>query len=175
MIILLLFFMKNQLHLGAKWLFRFRTYRLFMALIFFILWIVFVVAVSLNINIWGMILGYIVIAILLGEIYSRMAYVRWFYEFTLTEVRLERGIIWKKYSNIPYERIQNVDVTRGIIARIFGFSTVNIQTAGYSMPMGRWGNLHSSEGFIPAIDIKKAEEIRKFVMKKISKRRGLGL
>ena len=96
-----------------------------------------------------------------------MAYNRFFYEFTDNNLRLERGIIWKRYSNVPYERVQNVDISRGIIARLCGFSSVNIQTAGYSA-MGRRGI--SSEGYLPAVSPEEADEMREFLMKKISKR-----
>lgn len=108
----------------------------------------------------------VVIFLILLETYARLSYKFWLYEFTPTELRLERGIIWKRYSNVPYERVQNIDVTRGILARLFGFSSLNIQTAGYSAYRG-----HSSmaEGYIPAVELSKAEEIRNFVMKKISK------
>jgi putative membrane protein len=101
-----------------------------------------------------------------------MAYNRWFYEFTDTQLRVEKGIIWKRYSNIPYQRVQNVDITRGIIARICGFSSVNIQTAGYSVPANARGH---SEGYIPAVDVKEAEKIREFLMKKINKKSSSGL
>jgi membrane protein YdbS with pleckstrin-like domain len=94
-----------------------------------------------------------------------MSYNRWFYEFNNDGLRLERGIIWKRYSNVPYERIQNVDVQRGIIARICGFSSVMIQTAGYSSAQPR------AEGYIPAIEMNQAEKIREFVMKKITRRK----
>lgn len=95
------------------------------------------------------------------------------YEFTSNQLRVERGIIWKRYSNIPYQRIQNVDITRGIIARICGFSSVNIQTAGYSMPANGRG-VHS-EGYLPAVSVKEAEQVREFLMKEISKNNKSGL
>ena len=110
------------------------------------------------------ILGYLLFVIVFSEIYAQMSYNRWFYEFTEEGLRLERGIIWKRYSNVPYERIQNVDVNRGVIARMFGFSSVMIQTAGFSGPAG-------AEGNIPAVEMNKAEELRSFVMKKITGRR----
>jgi len=73
----------------------------------------------------------------------------------------------EEISNISYERIQNVDITRGILARMLGFSSVNIQTAGYSYtPRGRV----ASEGYLPAVDMAEAEKIREFVMKKVTKR-----
>ena len=108
----------------------------------------------------------VIIAIIISEIYSRMAYNRWFYEFTPTNLKIEKGIIWKKYSNIPYERVQNVDIHRGIIARMSGFSSVAIQTAGLSY--SRRGGA-GAEGAIPAVTPAAAEKIREFLMKKISK------
>ena len=93
-----------------------------------------------------------------------MSYNRWFYEFNDDCLKLERGIIWKRYSNVPYERIQNVDIHRGIIARMFGFSSLMIQTAGYSAKA-------NAEGYIPAVEISQAEQIRTFVMKKITRRK----
>ena len=115
----------------------------------------------------------LVVLIILAEIWIRMAYNRWFYEFTDTNLKLERGVIWKRYSNVPYERVQNVDIHRGIIARMLGFSSVIIQTAGYSA-MGRGGGV-MSEGYLPAIDIESAEKIRDFLMKKISRHSRGGL
>ena len=93
-----------------------------------------------------------------------MAYNRWFWEFNNEGLRLERGIIWKRYSNVPYERIQNVDIHRGIIARMLGFSSLMIQTAGYST------HPHA-EGYIPPLDRNQEEQLRSFVMKRITTRK----
>ena len=112
-------------------------------------------------------------AIVIGEVYTRMAYNRWLYELSKDSLKLERGIIWKKYSNIPYQRVQNVDIHRGVIARMLGFSTVDIQTAGMHMSYGRYGGRARSEGHIPAVSIKEAEDMREFLMKKIGKRHGV--
>jgi len=172
--------MKKQLHPGAKWSFRFRAYWGFLFLLIFFGWfmipIIFVLGRAISI-IWlvGFVFFvlYIAIVIAIVEIYARMAYDRWFYEFTGTNLKIERGIIWKHYSNIPYERVQNVDIHRGILARMLGFSSVMIQTAGFSGYPGR-GYGMMSEGFIPAVSEKEAESIREFLMKRISKR-GRGL
>jgi len=166
----------NQLHPGAKWQFRIGGYILFGVLgIFLGFWIIApiigillsligVSASSIVVTILLSILGFILFVIVVSEIYAQMSYNRWFYEFSDEGLRLERGIIWKRYSNIPYERIQNVDVHRGIIARMFGFSSLMIQTAGYSAQP-------HAEGYIPAVEMNQAEQIRTFVMKKITKRR----
>ncbi|MDP2925998.1 MAG: PH domain-containing protein [Nanoarchaeota archaeon] len=171
---------RKQLHPGVKWSFRIGIYFFMFIFSFFIGWIlgIFFVGIGMLIfgpdSIAGIALGiitfavfYIIFSIIIAEIFARMSYNRWFYEFTEDNLKIERGIIWKRYSNIPYERIQNVDITRGIIARMLGFSTVNIQTAGfsYSPHAGSF-----SEGYIPAVDINEAEQIREFVMKKITKK-----
>jgi putative membrane protein len=102
-----------------------------------------------------------------------MAYKRWFYEFGINSLKIESGIITKRYSNIPYGRIQNVDVFRGIIARMLGFSSVSIQTAGYSM-MGKHGKINA-EGSLPAVSVEEAEKIRELLMRKISSKKGQGM
>lgn len=171
---------KTKLHPGARWLFRVGMFFSLIFLSFFIamftatFWIgIFAegfaegsVGLGTMFLIW---ISIVFILMIIGEIWVRMAYNRWFYEFTDTNLKLERGVIWKRYSNVPYERVQNVDIHRGIIARMLGFSSLNIQTAGYSVTSGGHGGV-GSEGYIPAINVEDAEKIRDFLMKKISKR-----
>ena len=102
------------------------------------------------------------------------------YEITNEGVKIEQGIIWKRYTSIPYERVQNVGIERGIIARLFGFSTIQIETAGqsgYGSQGGfylrfrhRGNKQYKSEGYLPAIDIAQADEMRVFIMKQIKHR-----
>ena len=166
----------ERLHPGVKWQFRFGGYFFFCTIgIFFGIYLFATLGVIV-LSILGIsdsfiipiilfsILVYILFAIVVSEVYARMSYNRWFYEFNDDCLKLERGIIWKRYSNVPYERIQNVDIHRGIIARMFGFSSLMIQTAGYSAKA-------NAEGYIPAVEISQAEQIRTFVMKKITRRK----
>ena len=71
-------------------------------------------------------------------------------------------MILKKYISIPYERVQNVDIKRGVFARVFGYSQINIQTAGFSAMPG-------AEAMIPAVSVEEAEITRDFLMKKAKK------
>jgi putative membrane protein len=163
----------EKLHPGAKWLFRIQSY-----VGFLILFIFFAVSFIINSVEKGagfsslllisllILLGYI----LLTEIFVRWAYRNWKYELTQDSLKIEKGVIIKKYKSIPYERIQNVDITRGIIARIVGFSTIDIQTAGYSAYAAK-GGMGQSEGHLPALSIEAAEKIREFLMKKITGRK----
>jgi len=156
--------MKNSLHLGAKWLFRLRVYISFIIFLIFILFGSFGIVFDFGINLFLLLIIYLFMVILISEAFARLTYRFWNYEFGPDSLRIERGIIWKRYSNIPYERVQNVDIHRGIIARIFGFSTVMVQTAGYS---GSYNYKGLSEGMLPAIAVDDAEKIRDFLVKKI--------
>ncbi len=166
----------EKLHPGAKWLFRVRSYVTLIFLIFVFGFWIFGVASFVALATGGFILIFLLIFLGLilffavSEIYARLAYRYWKYELTPHEIKLERGIIWKRYSTIPYERVQNVDINRGILARMMGFSTLDIQTAGYHYA-GRGGAV--SEGHIPAVSVNDAEKIRGFLIKKIGKRQGL--
>ncbi len=164
----------EKLHPGAKWLFRLRGYSSFIIIIIFLS--VASSSIIRNLSnrggailgiVLGILFGAIILTIIFAEIYARMAYNRWLYEFGPASLKLERGIIWKKYSNIPYERVQNVDVHRGVLARMLRFSTVDIQTAGFHASYNRRG-MPKSEGHIPAVSIEAAEKIREFLMKKIT-------
>lgn len=162
----------KQLHPGAKWVLRLRAYSVMIFLSLFFTFMIMGFILQFADDSWLAMIGsyllvYVIVILGVGEIYAQMAYNRWFYEFTPNQLRFERGIIWKKYTNIPYERIQNVDITRGIIARICGFSTVNIQTAGFSYTPNRNA---FAEGYIPAVSVQEAEHIREFVIKKVSKK-----
>jgi len=174
----------NQLHPGARWLFRLRVYRPLLSFGIFIVFFWWVVIVAAQESYWSYVnIGILFIPLLLiflivGEVYARMSYKRWLYEFKDEYINIEHGIIWKKYISLPYEKVQNVDIKRGIIARLAGFSSVEIETAGQSSFGGggfkfkikrRGGrvNQYHSEGYLPAVDLTGAEKIREFVMKKI--------
>ena len=86
-----------------------------------------------------------------------------FYRYELTEdgFQKELGVIWKKYVTIPYDRIQNVDIHRGIIARLLGLSDLNIQTAGSAAQIYRNSTFGlGAEGRLPGLSKKDAERLR---------------
>ncbi len=171
----------NKLHPGVKWIFRLRSYPALMPLIFFI--IIPLIGISSLFDSKSLfflisIIFSILSIIIISEIYTKMSYNRWLYEITQEGIKIEKGIIWKKYTSIPFERVQNVDIQRGILARMFGFSTLEIETAGQSGLGGsyhgiRFGNRRNqrymSEGHLPGVDSKHAEEIRDFILDKIKK------
>jgi len=93
-----------------------------------------------------------------------------FYRYELTDAgfRKEFGIISKKYVTIPYDRIQNVDINRGILARILGLSDLNIQTAGTSGAIG-------AEGRLPGVSREIAEQLRDELIQRAHQSKNQGL
>lgn len=174
----------EKLHPGARWIFRFKGYEKFGFIIIF-LWITFFMLASPGFPFKSTMLGFFLITtliILLGiEIYARMSYNRYLYEITDNSIKIEWGIIKKRYSTVPYSRVQNVLIRRGILARIFGYSTVDIETAGMSGNQNDFSFLGSkqvgykSEGHLPAISIEGAGKIKDFILEKIKSSNGSGM
>ncbi|MDP2593045.1 MAG: PH domain-containing protein [bacterium] len=111
----------------------------------------------------------IVATVLISYVFARLSYHFYRYELREDGFRKEYGIIWKKYVTIPYERIQNVDIYRGIIARILGLSDLHIQTAGMSFT-GKYGG--TSEGRLPGLGKEDAEIMRDELVRRARGARG---
>ena len=105
-------------------------------------------------------------------IWAKLTYKFWLYDITQDAYKMEQGVIWKRYVSIPYERIQNIDIHRGVIARLLGLSELRIQTAGFGGAQGKWGAF--SEGRLPGIDKEKAQQLREQLISKVKgKKQGL--
>jgi Predicted membrane protein len=73
----------------------------------------------------------------LAAIGYELAYYRRF-EYTLTgdTFDIDSGVISRRQREIPYSRIQNVDISRNVIQRLLGVSSVSLETAGGSSTEG---------------------------------------
>lgn len=154
----------QHLHPKAKWLF-FWSYSIVPVMINIpILFILTIFFIGGTWPLRGLILFiYLLFAslfFLFLYLWSTWAYNNYKYLLKEDVIRIERGVIWKKYSSIPYERVQNIDIHRGILARILGLSDLQIQTAGYS-------GYTLTEGRIPGLDPKLAEHLREELIKKV--------
>ena len=92
------------------------------------------------------------------------------YKYALEDkvIKIERGVIWKRQVSIPYERVQNVDIIRGPIARMLGLADLQIQTAGMS-------GIAMVEGRIPAITPEEAMQLKDQILAKVSGAKNQGL
>ncbi|TKX74928.1 hypothetical protein EXE46_06845 [Halorubrum sp. GN11_10-6_MGM] len=76
-------------------------------------------------------------AILLAAFAYEVAYYRRFeYELTEDTLDISSGVISRREREIPYRRIQNVDVSRGVVQRAIGVAAVDLETAGGSSTEG---------------------------------------
>lgn len=110
--------------------------------------------------------------LVLVYIWARLSYRFYRYELTENGFRKELGVIWKKYVTIPYDRIQNVDIYRGVIARILGLSDLHIQTAGMSN-VGKHGM--RTEGRLPGLSKEEAERLRDELIQRARQYKNQGL
>lgn len=96
-----------------------------------------------------------VTAFWIQKYYSSITYI-----LTNDEIVVERGVWWKRKSFVPYNRITNISVVQGPIARRFGLGTVRVQTAGFSGGGSAGGRV--AEAVI--LGVKNFEEIRNVIM-----------
>ena len=109
-------------------------------------------------------------------LWARLAYKFYRYELVDHGFRKESGVIYKRYVTIPYDRIQNVDIYRGIWARFLGLSDLQIQTAGSSAVMSSSSSLGmGAEGRLPAISKEEAERLRDELINRARQSKNQGL
>ncbi len=101
---------------------------------------------------WGISLLILLTAIGLAFCWCKLSYKFYHYELTEEGFHKEYGVVVKKYMTIPYERIQNINIYRGILERIMGLSALRIFTAGTGGT--------EAEGVVPCLSKKKAEDIK---------------
>ena len=117
-----------------------------------------------------------VIFIILCFVWAKLTYHFYRYELLDTGFRKESGVIYKKYVTIPYDRIQNVDINRGILARILGLSDINIQTAGASATVSRYGVMGGgAEGRLPGVSMAVGEQLRDELIQRARQPKNQGL
>ncbi|MGJ8537727.1 MAG: PH domain-containing protein [Parasphingopyxis sp.] len=78
---------------------------------------------------WGIGLGivlYIFAVLLLPE----RRYRRWGYRTGERAIRIASGLLVRRETVVPYDRVQHIDVSRGPIERAFGVATLTLHTAG---------------------------------------------
>lgn len=159
----------KKLHPRAVWLFFFKCAGSFLiAIIILAIWLGMGIGgrITGSEPVIGIMLIIIVLFLLICYIWARLAYHFWRYQLTENAYKSERGIIFKRYISIPYERIQNIDIYRGILDRLLGLSDIQIQTAGYGAMGGRGIKGFGSEGRLPGLQKQEAEKLRDELIKR---------
>ena len=74
------------------------------------------------------------------------------------DVSFQKGLITYKLTTVPFNRIQHVEVNQGILAKMYGLSSVKIYTAGGT----------ASDLSIPGLPVNNAQKLKAFLSEKIS-------
>lgn len=94
-----------------------------------------VIAVTTKSVILGVAIG--VIVLLLGIIFTNMAYTRTHYSITDKRVIIQSGIIGRDFKSVDYNKMQNVSASVGLLGVIFKVGTIKIFTGEMQTVGGR--------------------------------------
>lgn len=102
-------------------------------------------------------MGYFLILLLT----SLFVYNNFSYEISEDGLKIESGVIHKRQVSLPYEQIQNVNIERTMLDRIFGFARISIETAGSATgaPIDTGVLKSKSEAYIPGLHIDQAKKV----------------
>lgn len=101
------------------------------------------------------ILGALILFLLLSSGFGLLSWRRFTYRVEAGELRIEQGIINRKRRYIPLERVQTVDLSQGILQRLFTIVSVRVETAG--------GGGREPEVSLPGIARDDAELLRQII------------
>jgi putative membrane protein len=106
---------------------------------------------------WSSAIAAVVAILVLAAAGTLLYWARFNYRVGDHEIRIDSGILSRRHRSIPFDRIQDVDIVQGPLARVLGLAEVKFDTgAGGS---GR----HPEEGALQAISLERAEEIRALI------------
>ena len=98
--------------------------------------------------------GALLLFLLVSGIIKWMRFAYWLED---GELRMEFGLFVKKKRYIPFERIQSLNLTEGILQRPFGLVKVQVETAGSS-------DKKQAEAELTAISKSEAQELQKTIL-----------
>ena len=78
----------------------------------------------------GLIVALIVVAFVVGLIISVLAWRRTTYGVSEESLFLHKGILFRQQRHVRLDRVQAIEVTQPLLARIFGFASLKVESAG---------------------------------------------
>ncbi len=122
-------------------------------------------AAGLGVIFWWSLYGAIII--FLGYVWAYLFH--GFYRWRLgdEEIKIWRGIVFRKRITIPYMRVQNVNVVRGPLLLLFGLSGVEVETAGQK---ASYSGLYTTEGYLPGLV--EGEAVADNIVERVKKKKG---
>jgi membrane protein YdbS with pleckstrin-like domain len=137
-----------------------------------LLFFLFIIGTVFEPLLFGPLLGAYVIILYVSAVIVHQNY---YYEVNTSAFRKEHGVIHKTDVTIPFNRIQNVNITRSLSDRILGLARVDIESAGSSSITKRnvaGGSKTKSEGHLPGITLPQAKEVHDLLIEKFGRFQG---
>jgi putative membrane protein len=80
----------------------------------------------------ALVVGFVLVVFALAFAWELARYRRYDYELTADTFDIRSGVLSRREREIPYERVQNVDIAQNAIQRALGIAAVRLETAGGS-------------------------------------------
>jgi len=109
--------------------------------------------------------GLIVVAIGWGFVWSQLALRAYRFEVREEDVVVQRGVVFRTRTLIPLRRVQDILVRSGPLLRLWGLSSVKLQTAGAGYHRPTWG-----EGQLPGLV--NGDEVAAALLERVKELRG---
>jgi uncharacterized protein len=88
-----------------------------------------VAAVAVKANVLAIVMGCCMVVVLASLPFARRRFRAWGYLEREEDLLVRRGVLIARLAVVPYGRMQLVEVTAGVMERLFGLSTVKLHTA----------------------------------------------
>lgn len=154
-----------------RWSYLFVFFFIFFMIFIGISFIEFLTESGLPMLIFFYVILPVLIGVILSYIWAHLYWTNYSFDLSGEKITVTRGVIGKRITNIPYERIQNVNIWRGILERIFNLYDIQIETAG-AFSGGSYGRSSFSEGTIQGLV--NPDPVVKYIMAKAKGNDGLG-
>lgn len=92
-----------------------------------------------------------------GAVAAIIYWRRFEYRVGQNEIRIDSGILNRRHRSIPFERIQDADISQGPLDRLLGIAQVKFETGGGS------AGPNAEEGVLKAITLRRAHELRELI------------
>lgn len=69
-------------------------------------------------------------ALIIGAVYALLRFWRFYFYVQDDELVIEQGVITKARTNLPFDRIQNINLEQSIVHQIFGVVKLKVESAG---------------------------------------------
>ena len=82
--------------------------------------------------VFGLFLGADILGFVVG-LAGALRFVGWFfrtYELRADDMVISGGVLTRRDQVVPYQRVQQIDFHRGLVAQLFGLTELRIDTAG---------------------------------------------